>query len=190
MKLNNKVTNDRNISFYYKTPVKYKVGFHAKTWSSHEKITRYLHMWKDHRCYGYIINRAFRRKKMSNWNGFVFIGVSIINRTLHSRLEIQNFFPRVEDISLVRCAHFWNIFQHSKRNFVSPHGRVISSVCYIFCHKNLRDRNVPFHTLKVNYSKPFKLTSENPAQKGWSIPHTKTGTIELKHWHNICLHSN
>ena len=35
-----------------------------------------------------------------------FIGVYIITRTLHGRLEIQNFSSRVEkNISLVRCAH-------------------------------------------------------------------------------------
>ena len=28
--------------------------------SSHVKITCYLHKLKDHRCYGYIINRSFR----------------------------------------------------------------------------------------------------------------------------------
>ena len=32
--------------------------------SSHVKITCYLHMRKDHRCYGYIINRAFCSKKI------------------------------------------------------------------------------------------------------------------------------
>ena len=47
-----------------------------------------------------------------------FIGVYIINRTLHGHLEIRNFSSRVE-----------NIFQHSKRNFVSPRGHVISSIC-------------------------------------------------------------
>ena len=40
--------------------------------SSHLKITCYFHMWKYHRCYGYIINRAFRRKKPFHWNGLVF----------------------------------------------------------------------------------------------------------------------
>ena len=45
------------------------------------------------------------------------IGVYIINRTLHDRLEIRIFSSRVENISLVRCTHSWNIFQHSKRNF-------------------------------------------------------------------------
>ena len=57
-----------------------------------------------------------------------FIGVYIINRTLHGRLEIRNFSSRVENVSLVRCAHSWNIFQHSKRHFVSPRGHVISSI--------------------------------------------------------------
>ena len=40
--------------------------------SSHVKITCYLHMWKYHRCYGYIINRAFHTKKLLKWNGLVF----------------------------------------------------------------------------------------------------------------------
>ena len=40
--------------------------------SSHVKITCYLHMWKYHCCYGYIINRAFHTKKLSKWNGLVF----------------------------------------------------------------------------------------------------------------------
>ena len=143
MKLNNKVTNDRNISFYCINTNEIQGELSLENMIFTCEITCYLHMWKDYRCYGYIINRAFRRKKMSNWNGFVFHWCYIINRTLHSRLEIRNFSPRVEDISLVRCAHSWNIFQHSKRNFVSPHRHVISSMCYIFCHKNLRDRNVP-----------------------------------------------
>ena len=34
----------------------------------------------------------------------------------------------LKNISLVRCAHSLNIFQHSKRNFVSPRGHVISSM--------------------------------------------------------------
>ena len=34
-----------------------------------------------------------------------FIGVYIINRTLHDRLEIRIFSSRVENISLVRCTH-------------------------------------------------------------------------------------
>ena len=51
-----------------------------------------------------------------------FIGVYIINRTLHGRLEIQNFSSCVE-----------KIFHHSKRNFISLSGHVtlISSIHYI-----------------------------------------------------------
>ena len=57
-----------------------------------------------------------------------FISVYIINRILHGRLEIRNFSSHVENISLVCCAHSWNIFQHSKRNFLSPRDHVISSI--------------------------------------------------------------
>ena len=32
--------------------------------SSHVKITCYLHMWKYHHCYGFIINRTFQTKKL------------------------------------------------------------------------------------------------------------------------------
>ena len=67
---------------------------------------------KDHHCYGYKINRAFHNKKLLKWNGLVF-----------------------------RCAHSWNIFQHSKRNFVFPRGNVLSSmsiyfflILILFCH--------------------------------------------------------
>ena len=38
--------------------------------SSHVKITCYLHMWKYHLCYGYIINQA--TKRLLKWNGLVF----------------------------------------------------------------------------------------------------------------------
>ena len=39
--------------------------------SSRVKITCYLHMWKYHRCYGYIISHAFHTKKLLKWNGLV-----------------------------------------------------------------------------------------------------------------------
>ena len=70
------------------TPMKYQVTFHAKTC--------YLHMWKYHRCYGYIINRAFHTKKLLKEMVWYFIGVYVINRTLHGRLEIRNFSSSVE----------------------------------------------------------------------------------------------
>ena len=99
--------------------------------SSHVKITCYLHMWKYHRCYGYIIYHAFHTKKLLKRNGLVahWCLYNKINRTLHGCLEIWNFSSRIEkNISLIHCIHLWNIFQHSKKNFVSPRGHVISSI--------------------------------------------------------------
>ena len=52
----------------------------------------------------------------------------IIKGKLHGRTEIRNLSSRVANISLVRCAHSWNIFQHSKINFLSPRGHIISSI--------------------------------------------------------------
>ena len=49
--------------------------------SAHVKIKCYLHTWRGHRRYGYIINRAFESKLI-----WFFTGVYIINRILHTRL--------------------------------------------------------------------------------------------------------
>ena len=68
-----------------------------------------------------------------------FIGVYIINRTLNGRLEIRNFSTRVEKI----------FFQHSKRNFVSPRGHVISSISTA--------SNLHHHLLAVFVEKFWKL---------------------------------
>ena len=43
--------------------------------SSHVKITRYLHMRKYHRCYGFIINRTFQTKKTIKIKWF---GISLV----------------------------------------------------------------------------------------------------------------
>ena len=72
-------------------------------------------------------NRLFSRVNARKLTWY-FIGVYIINRILDGRLEMRNFSSRVENISLVHCAHSWNIFQHSKRNFVSPRNHIISSI--------------------------------------------------------------
>ena len=61
-----------------------------------------------------MINRPFRSKKCLSEMIWHFIGVYIINRTLHGRLEIRNFSSRVkkyftsecvEKYFTVRCAH-------------------------------------------------------------------------------------
>ena len=41
-------------------------------------LASYFHMWKDHRCYGYIINLLFRSKKYLSKMIWHFIGVYII----------------------------------------------------------------------------------------------------------------
>ena len=81
--------------------MKYQVSFRMKTWY-HVKITCYLHTWKDHHCYGYIINRSLRSTKKLTWH---FTGIYIINRTLHGRLEIRsNILQIISSICL-----FWYI---------------------------------------------------------------------------------
>ena len=65
--------------------------------SSQAKIICYLHMWNDHRSAIGLYNKSrLSQKKLLKWNGFwYFIGVYIINRTLHERLEIQYFSSRL-----------------------------------------------------------------------------------------------
>ena len=91
--------------------MKYQVSFRAKTW--------YLHMWKYHRWNGYIINRAFHTKICCSKMVWYFIGVYIINRILHGRLEIRNFSSRVEkNISLVR--EYFSTLEEKFRISVRP----------------------------------------------------------------------
>ena len=60
-----------------------------------------------------------------------FIGVYVINRTLHGRLEIQHFSSSVEKYFTSVAQRTSEIFfQHEKRNFVSPRGHVISSIFF------------------------------------------------------------
>ena len=60
---------------------------------------------------------------------------------------INTTFSCWKNVSLIRCAHSWNIFQHSKRNFVSLRCHVISSICLVlvlfpFGHISLFDNNI------------------------------------------------
>ena len=73
--------------------------------SSNMKITCYLHMWRAHCCYGYIINCAFESKLI-----WYFTGVYIINRILHTHLWIWILSSCVKlNISLVRYVHLCEI---------------------------------------------------------------------------------
>ena len=78
-----------------------QVSFRAKTW--------YFHMWKYHRCYGYIINRAFHTKKLLKWNGLIF------HWCLYNKKNIT--WPLGDTKFLFECWK-WIFFQHEKRNFV------------------------------------------------------------------------
>ena len=119
--------------------------------SSHVKITCYLHIWKCQRCYGYIINCTFHTKKLLKWNGLV------VHWCLYNKEDItwplgdtKFLFECWKNISLVRCAHSWNIFQHSKRNFASLRGHIISSI-YISCNIEL-SFNKQFSSLRPKVS--------------------------------------
>ena len=62
-----------NISLYYiNTNEILGELSHENLIFSHVKITCYLHMWKNHLCYGYITYRIFHTKKLLKWNGLVF----------------------------------------------------------------------------------------------------------------------
>ena len=79
-------------------------------------------MWKNRCCYGYILYRAFRSKKLFKWNGLAFIGVYVINRILHGRMEIRNFSSSVE--------------KYFTSEHESPRGHVISSI-YLWIYVSL-----------------------------------------------------
>ena len=52
---------------------------------------------------------------------YVLCGFYVITTKLHGRLQIPNFSSVVEK-------YFNSLLRHSKRNFVSPHGQVLSSI--------------------------------------------------------------
>ena len=101
MKLSNKVTNDRNIYFYYTNTNEIQGELSRENMiftcensmlSSHVKRSPLL--WLHNK------SRLSQEKCLTEMVLY-FIGVYIINRTLHNRLEIRNFSPRFEDISIL-----------------------------------------------------------------------------------------
>ena len=62
--------------------------------SSRVKITCYLHVWKYHSCYGYIIGRAFHTKKLLKRNGFFLVLKKYCTRSLRSLVK---YFSTLEE---------------------------------------------------------------------------------------------
>ena len=84
-----------------------------------------------------------------------FIGVYIINRTLHGRLEIRNFSSSVEKyFTSERSERVKYFFQHEKRNFVSPRGHVISSISAIMWKDDMQRCKEQLHPVS-NFWKIF-----------------------------------
>ena len=97
--------------------MKYQVIFRAKTW--------YLHAWKDHRCYDYIINRAFGSQKILKRNSLVF------HWSLKNKQNIT--WPLGDTKFLFSC---WKIF-HSFANIFSTlqeKFRISAQPCNILCY--------------------------------------------------------
>ena len=91
--------------------------------SSQVKITCYLHMWKDHRCYGYQKKEVpLAANRFLSEMVWYFIGVYIINKTFIT-------WP-LGDTDHSSCV-LKIIFQLMERNFLSPRGHVISSILQI-----------------------------------------------------------
>ena len=117
-----------NISLYYiNTNEILGELSHENLIFSHVKITCYLHMWKNHLCYGYITYRTFHTKKLLKWNGLVFYWCLYNKQKITWPLGDKKFlFLCWKNISRVSAANKWNIFQHSKKNFVSLHSHPTS----------------------------------------------------------------
>ena len=87
---------------------------------THESNMLFSHVKRSPLLWLHNKSRLSQEKNCFSEMVWYFIGVYIINRTLHGRLEIRNFSSCVENK--------WNIFQHEKRNFVSLCSHVISSI--------------------------------------------------------------
>ena len=120
-----KVKVDRYKVILYKHQWRNRWAFAGKhdIVSSHAKITCYFHMWKDQRCYGYIISRDFCSKKIFKWNGLDFLWCIYNKKNITRPLGETKFL-----FSCSKICHSFAAFTRSKRNFVSPRGHVISSI--------------------------------------------------------------
>ena len=112
-----------------------------------------------------------------------FIGVYIINRTLHGRLEIWNFSSSVEKYFTSERSDF---FQHEKRNFIYPRNHVISSIYLLFSPKTGISGNEK--TNKKNTCRDFVTNSygeswDKSGEKSW-VPVKKS--LKLKMLGPLC----
>ena len=109
----------------------------------YNKITCYLHTWRDHRRYGYKVNRAF------------FTGVYITNRILHPLLWkwiLSSRYLTRSLRSLVRSR-----VGHSKTKFISTFGHIISGLHVFYMSLfGSRSRNI-----KSPYRLPYISSNEN-----------------------------
>ena len=74
------------------------------TVSSHVKITCYIHAWKHHHCYGYIINCTFHSRKLLKWNDLVF-HCCLYNKIHMAAWRYKISLLVLKNISLILCAH-------------------------------------------------------------------------------------
>ena len=72
----------------------------------------------------------------------------IINETLHGCLEVWNLFA---------C---WQIFQHWKRNFLSQHSHVISSICCLCLWYFIRILDRGYYTVARRYEFYFPVAKQ------------------------------
>ena len=90
--------------------------------SSHVKISALLRL-HNKSCLSH-------QKTIKSEMVWYFIGVYIIYNITWLLRDTKFLFSCWRNISRVSAANKWNIFQHSKRNFVSPRSHVISSTSY------------------------------------------------------------
>ena len=105
---------------------------HENFISSHTKITCYLHMWRDHRRYGYIINHTFFAGVYNKQNitcplvelNFIFLcSTRYLTRSLHSLVRYRVEHLKIKFISMRRHI-ISSIYSHELCCiFMSPQGK-------------------------------------------------------------------
>ena len=147
--------------------MKYRVSFPVKTSYLH---TRYLHTWRDHRRYGYIINRTSESK----------LAWCLYNK--------QNITYSLMDMNFTfSCSTRYRV-DHSKIKFISTRGYVISSI-YLVEHKykllNTSGQLVEFCNLWLTryIQRKVKLWLVNPTWKFFFLfyrqPETSVSSSKL-----------
>ena len=134
-------------------------------------------MWKDHHCCGYTINCTFYCKNYESEKVWYFIGVYIINRTLHGRLKIQNFPSCVEKYLTRSLRSLMKYFSTLKEKF-----RISAWPCNILIHARVQPQRFHLKGHTIGFHPQIRKLK-------WELIHLQVRWVSLYAGVSVVTHS-